>query len=234
MSTLTIIQNTEYLISGYIREFEIHFKHIPCDITNTCIKFYGFIFNFDSNILDNDEDKFKLTHMLVEKININGLSEMKLLYSTISDEHSSKAFYETCKDSAPTLTLIKNDKNYIFGGFTTKKWCIMEHDEDYEYDGDAFLFFLKCNDSNRIPQTYNPIKPEQAIYHAGIGDDCIGYPDFGPWFGDEDIILWGTVDCAKHLQSTYPCKSVKLCGYSTTHYCKNFNYEIFHLIYHQH
>eukprot|EP01083_Nonionella_stella_P235718 828557_1 len=230
MCDLTVSQQTQHLVYGYIREYQDHALHIPQDIIQICTTFYGFLFQFKSRILVDMEEKQQLTNLLSTKMNIGNFQGSKLLYSTISDERSSKGFYSKCQDVAPTIILISNDKGYTFGGFTTIPWSFRENGERYETDENAFLFFLKCDDTAKSPKTFAPVKSSQAVYHAEIGTDCVGYPDFGPWFGDEDLIIWARADCFKCKQTSYPCDSLELCGYHSGTYCRDFEYEVLHLV----
>ena len=88
---------------------------------------------------------------------------MELLYRATRDE--SKSFHNKCDNQGPTITLIKNDKGNIFGGYASISW-INDKNETYHSAPDSFLFtltniynteptkFLSKNDKCEIKHNY--------------------------------------------------------------------------------
>lgn len=64
---------------------------------------------------------------------------MKLLYKGSRDGSLSINFHEKCDNQNPTITLFKNDKGHIFGGFTSIPWSV---DKFFQEDKDSFIFTL--------------------------------------------------------------------------------------------
>ena len=66
---------------------------------------------------------------------------MKLLYKRTRDGTTSWAFHNKCDFKGSTICLYKNDKGYIFGGFTSVPWVAEKGGNWYE-DNDSFIFTL--------------------------------------------------------------------------------------------
>ena len=54
---------------------------------------------------------------------------------------NSKVFYNKCSNIGPTITLIKNDKDNIFGGYASISWKLENENKTYNAP-DSFLFTL--------------------------------------------------------------------------------------------
>ena len=93
-----------------------------------------------------------------------------LLYRATRDGFSASAFHSKCDGKENTLTIIKNNLNYVFGGYTAAKW---KTSGSYAPDITAFIFTLRRNgilDANK----FNVRDSNTAIYNRA---------DFGPSFG---------------------------------------------------
>lgn len=92
------------------------------------------------------------------------LSKLKLIYRGSRDGFTVKNFKEKCyKNFEKMVILIWNDKNYIFGGYSTQKF---ERYGNYCNDEYAFLFNLKRMIKGKEiwePKIYN-IKDKQSQY----------------------------------------------------------------------
>jgi len=64
---------------------------------------------------------------------------MELTHRGSRDGDSSKNFHEKCDNKGPTITLIKNEKGNIFGGFSSVSWTSQG---DYKQAPNSFLFTL--------------------------------------------------------------------------------------------
>ena len=61
-----------------------------------------------------------------------------LLYRAIRDGFTSQAFHSKCNGKRNTITIIKNNLNYMFGGYASSAWNI-----GWISDTNAFLFSLR-------------------------------------------------------------------------------------------
>jgi hypothetical protein len=80
------------------------------------------------------------------------------------------SFHSKCDGLANTLTIIKTNQSYIFGGFTAKPWSIAN---SHVYDQNAFIFSLV--NKNKKPIKFKCSNPNYAIYCAN---------NYGPTFGE--------------------------------------------------
>ena len=151
------------------------------------------------------------------------------------DGFDGKTFHNKCNHKGPTLTVIKSEYDYIFGGFTNKIWhkpnqrkMAVEYSEDYH----AFLFsFYLSTDKLEI---YD-IDFNKASFAT---ENTL---DKGPIFGYSDIIIGGK-NCDKERISF--CKTSdykingdgnKLCGGNDDSLSEKYyrykvdNYEVFQL-----
>ena len=86
---------------------------------------------------------------------------------------NNKAFYDKCSNKGPTITLIKNDKDNIFGGYASISWKLGKDDKDYSAP-DSYLFTL-TNIYNIEPTKFPSKKDQHEIR-------CYVYR--GPVFGN--------------------------------------------------
>lgn len=121
--------------------------------------------------------------------------QWNLVYRASENGFDSSSFHSQCDDKKDTLTIIKTDKNEVFGGYTEIEWNQPIKSKIYPYraikvnskgmlatnfksDKKAFIFSLK-NLENR-PKKIAISNPNKAIYC----DDS-----FGPTFGESDLVL---------------------------------------------
>ena len=65
--------------------------------------------------------------------------KIELIYRGSRDGALSKNFHEKCDNQGPTITLIKNEKGNIFGGFSSVSWTSYGN---YKQAPNSFLFSL--------------------------------------------------------------------------------------------
>ena len=118
---------------------------------------------FDSVIL-NEQYKLKLRELCGFTKN-----KFRLLYRASRDGFTAADFHNRCDHQAPTLTMIKTTKNFIFGGFTQAEWGGPVGSRE---DSNAFLFSL-VNKRNE-PNLMRCHSVTTAIYSD---------PKYGPTFG---------------------------------------------------
>ena len=53
--------------------------------------------------------------------------EWKLLYRASEHDYTAESFHEYCDDKKPTLIVIKSSGGWIFGGYTTQSWKVVNH-----------------------------------------------------------------------------------------------------------
>ena len=120
------------------------------------------LFN-DSLVLDENEQ--------INLIGITNSKESELIYRATRDGFGSVQFHAKCDDKAKTVSIIKNNLNYVFGGYTSEKWT---SNDEFITDKNAFIFSLrKKGDSNN--QKFKIKNVEFAIY---------GDSNYGPTFGE--------------------------------------------------
>ena len=121
----------------------------------------------DSKILLQTKNENKFLEIIK---NWCGYNKLELLYRGTRDGTSSKIFHDKCDNQGPTITLYRNDKGYIFGGYSSISW---ENKGDYKKDKNCFIFTL-YNIHNTEPCKF-PIKSEnEGVFHR---------IDRGPTFG---------------------------------------------------
>jgi len=99
-----------------------------------------------------------------------------LLWRGSRDGFDVAAFHRLCDGQGNTVTVIKNNNGYIFGGFTLLSWNSIGG--VYQADNSAFLFSLS-NPSNTPLKL--KVKPAQSgVYH---------HSSFGPIFGTGHDLL---------------------------------------------
>ena len=108
----------------------------------------------------------------------------QLLYKISRDGCSAQAFHQQCDGQGPTVPVLYNTYNTIYGGYLSSSW----HSNGNSLgDDNAFLFRLQKNGS------YSPLKfPIKNAYGAAYG-----YNSHGPAFGGGGVDIstfTGTVD----------------------------------------
>jgi hypothetical protein len=125
----------------------------------------------DESLILTNEESVSLAEMTKSSKGI-------LLYRATRDGFDSQAFHEKCDGKGNTITIIKNNLNYVFGGYASSAW---NSSYDYINDPNAFLFSLRgegvsFKDKFTIKQT------EYAF--------C-GSSSYGPIFGGgKDICIY--------------------------------------------
>ena len=129
------------------------------------------------------------------KKSLNGLDLKKwnLLYRGSRDGMTGKSFHDKCNNKGQTITLIMNEKENIFGGFSSISWTC---DGFYHKDPDCFIFSLS-NIHNTEPTKfpYN-MKSIYNVCHLTVD---------GPRFGcDPDDIYISSDFIKKYCTSRFP------------------------------
>jgi hypothetical protein len=122
---------------------------------------------FPNGTLLQPEQKVKLNEFYGKTI-----QRWELIYKASRDGFDGNAFHSRCNNKGPTMTIIRSNNNYLFGGYTAIPWS---SDGTYKSDTTAFLFTL--TNPHNIPPTKYLIKPANvgnAVHHNGT---------YGPTFG---------------------------------------------------
>ena len=102
-----------------------------------------------------------------------------LLYRASRDGWNSQShFHPRCDDKGATLTVIRDTKGHIFGGYTEHSWRHMGG--SYRPDPKAWLFWVKCHAG--LPPNKTPVT---TVTHAVFCRNTCG-PIFG---GGNDVFL---------------------------------------------
>ncbi len=150
----------------------------------------------ESSLILNKDEHLSLSQMVK-------FSEGNLLYRASRDGFTASAFHSNCDGKSSTVTIIKTNSNYVFGGYTAAKWAT--NNNNYISDSNAFIFSLRRNGTSNNHKLLI-IKAEKAIY----GGPCVG-PVFG--FGHDIRIVDGSdihVGSSSNLGNSYQCPT----GYS--------------------
>ncbi len=129
----------------------------------------------DSVILRDSNKENYYFNKINEWINFNNL---ELIYRGSRDGTTADIFHKKCDNQGPTLCLYKNNKNNIFGGYSSISWTSAKG--KYYSAPESFLFTL--SNIYNIEPTKFPNSDSNSVYH---------YYDYGPSFGGGvDIIIY--------------------------------------------
>ncbi len=99
-----------------------------------------------------------------------------LLYRATRDGFTSQAFHSKCDGIGNTITIIKNNLNYVFGGYASSAW---NSSDKFINDPNAFLFSLR-RDGVSFEDKFTVKQAEYAL---------LGKWRYGPTFGAADILI---------------------------------------------
>ena len=193
--------NTNFNVQNLKRKTKYEFR--ICSIYNDLIGSWSKIKQIrtpigeiDSIILKGSKNMDKFIDKIYEWC---GDKKYKLLYRGSRDGSLSKNFHEKCDNQGTTLTLYRNDKECIFGGYTSIPWS---NQGDYKKSPDCFIFTLN-NIHNTEPYKF-PIKNDLGGVKHNI--------NYGPTFGANCDI--GIPDDFKNKDSysDFPCKYQDILG----------------------
>ena len=119
------------------------------------------------DILLNEEEKKMICDWILIQMKSQGKKiEMKLLYKLTIHGDSASTFHSYCNSKGYTLTLVRTNKGYRSGGFTSQSWTSSGSNID---DQNAFLFSLDYKEQ------YFTNDGKNAIYDNS---------SYGPTFGN--------------------------------------------------
>ena len=118
----------------------------------------------------------------------------ELIYKASRDGFDVNAFHTRCNNQGPTMTIVRSNNNYLFGGYTAIAWA---SDSNYKNDTTAFLFTL--TNPHGIPPTkyvVNPGNVGSAVYHNST---------YGPTFGSgNDLYLAANSNSSNSSYTGFP------------------------------
>jgi hypothetical protein len=147
--------------------------------------------NYQFSLILNDDEASWLSE-------ITKSTKGTLLYRASRDGFTANAFHTKCDRKAKTITIIKTNGNYIFGGYASAAW---NSDGTYIADTNAFIFSVRRNGVSKC-EKFMVKNPETAI---------IGNKHYGPIFGG------GNGKAANKYYCDY-------CGYSNCGCGPNYSY----------
>ena len=124
------------------------------------------------NIFLDKKEKKMVYDWILKRMKSEGKRvEMELLYKMKTQGNdSSSTFHNLCDGKGPTIVLIRTDRGFRFGGFTTQNWSCNSSGSNVN-DPNAFLFSLEYKEQYLISDRTNG---NNAIYN---------YSSYGPCFG---------------------------------------------------
>jgi len=147
--------------------YEIRICSVYNDINSIWSEIKKVKTNIDSIILKESKRYDEFIRKIYEW---SGYNNMKLLYRGTKDGMEGKYFHNKCNNQGPTISLFKNDKGYIFGGYASTDWTSCNN---YKSAPDSFLFTL-TNIHGTEPTKFPNSNTNHSIYD---------YSTFGPTFG---------------------------------------------------
>ena len=124
--------------------------------------------NCESIILDESKRKNEFLEKIYEW---SRFQKMELIYRGTRDGPESTKFHNKCDNQGPTITLFKNNKGYIFGGYSPISWGI----GDKEISNSDFFIFTLTNIHNTEPTKFPSKNSGYNAYHGN---------NYGPYFYD--------------------------------------------------
>ena len=182
--------NNNYIINNLDdnTNYEIRLCSFYNNIISEWTKIYKIKTKDDSIILKNNERKNEFINKIIEW---SGYKSMELIYRGTRDGMTSNDFHNKCDNKGKTICLFLNDKDNIFGGYSSIPW---ESNGGDKTANDCFLFTLS-NIYNTEPTKFPYVK-DRSVYH---GSDC------GPYFGNGyDLYLYNNFTNANSNGSGFP------------------------------
>ena len=133
-----------------------------------------------------------------------------LIYKATRDGFANKAFHDRCDNKPNTIIIIRNNLNFVFGGFTASRW---NSNGEYIEDQNSFILSLRRNGtSNNYKLMIQAGNSNYAIY---------GHSSYGPTFGNgNDIYI-----CDQ--SNIYNGSSSTIWAYTPPAYPSGSNYQTF-------
>ena len=136
---------------------------------------------------------------------------MELIYRGSRDGTKSNDFHNKCDNQGPTICLFKNEKGYIFGGYSSISWT---SDGNYHSAPESFIFTL-TNIYNIKPTKFPNSNTSNSVYH---------YSGYGPTFGGgHDINIYSDYTNNNNSYANFPCSYQDTLGKGCSIFTGDFN-----------
>ena len=167
----------DYLINNL--ENNTNYEIRICSIYNDINSIYSDIKKVKTNEFDIDslilKESNRVDEFLRKIYEWSGSNNMKLLYRGTRDGMGSNYFHNKCNKQGPTISLFKNDKGYIFGGYASTDWT---SGGGYKSAPNSFIFTL-TNIHGTEPTKFPNSNANYSIYdHFNYGPSFAGGNDF--------------------------------------------------------
>ena len=163
--------------------------------------------HLDSKILNNIPKENEYIQKLLDWTNCK---KLELLYRGTRDGTKPENFHNLCDNKGPTITLFKNEKGNIFGGYASISWT---NNGGYKSASDSFIFTL-TNIHNTEPTKFTSKNDKEEVYHESSK---------GPWFGGgRDFGIDGDFSSSK-IYSNFPYTYIDSLGKGRSIFTGDFN-----------
>ena len=122
---------------------------------------------FDSLILNESN---RVDEFLKKIYEWSGCNNMKLLYRGTRDGMGSNYFHNKCDNKGPTISLFKNEKGNIFGGYASIDWTSCNN---YKSAPESFIFTL-TNIHGTEPTKFPNSDTDCSMYDYSESGPCFG------------------------------------------------------------
>ena len=164
----------DYLINNL--ESNTNYEIRICSVYNDINSIWSEIKNVKTNIDSLILNESKRYDEFIKKIyEWSGYNNMKLLYRGTRDGMDHNYFHNKCNNQGPTISLFKNEKGYIFGGYASIDWT---SSNSYKSAPDSFIFTL-TNIHGTEPTKFPNSDSRYSIYDNS---------NYGPTFGNSHAI----------------------------------------------
>jgi len=153
--------NNNYIINNLIKD--TNYEFIICSFYNNLFESKSEIYKiktFNSNILNENEREEEFIKKLNEW---TGYKKMELIYRGTRDGMTNTVFHNKCDNKGESITLIKNEKGNIFGGYASIPWT-SNNNAIFCSAPESFIFTLS-NIYNTEPTKFPSKNDQQDIYH---------------------------------------------------------------------
>ena len=165
-------------VYGYVR---LNYgRNATKDIIGVIYKFY--LITIASNILNLEEQSLFMDLLFCRLLKQEGNEDMKsidteLLFRASEYQERCEKFYEICNNKGPTISIIHNEYDHIYGGYVSKSWD--------KSNNTSSLPTVQVADPNVFLFTIRPtMKCIELKKEWMNGEEAITiYTDHGPIFG---------------------------------------------------
>ena len=113
--------------------------------------------------------------------------KVQLLYKASRDGFGTNTFRSKCDGKSPTITFIKSNHGYLFGGYTQAQWNNKKRNGSYASDWDAFIFTFQQGNELEV---FKVKDCNHAIFNSQISMVSFGQGDI--YLGERLFSTFGT------------------------------------------